>query len=289
LGVFFGAPPGTYVTGEAHVNPITGAPSPPAPAGPATATAPFHSTTHWSGLFAEAERIGVPLDNESVARFARYRDLLLARNAQVNLTAIRDPEGIERRLFFDSLAILPAIDTFLESRPKRNGRWQLIDVGSGGGFPGLALKIAKPDLDVTLVEATGKKVAFLDEVIADLGLDAVRAIHGRAEALGHDPRFRERFDMATARAVASLPTLLELVVPFLDVGGQAFFPKGLAIEDELAAGRRAARLLGAEIVAAGRSPTGDSRLVIVRKTTLTPKTYPRRAGVPSRTPLGEQG
>ena len=271
------------------MNPMASAPSPPAAAGPATATVPTHPDIAWSGLRVEAERLGVPLSSEALKRLARYRDLLLARNAQFNLSAIRDAVGVERRLILDALAMLPEIDGFLLSRPQRDGRWRLVDIGSGAGFPGLALKIARPELEVTLVEATGKKVAFLDEVIADLELKAVHAIHARAEALGRDDQFREHFDAATARAVASLPTLIELVMPFLDVEGRAFFPKGLAIGDELAAGKRAASLLGAEIVSAGISPTDDGRLVIVRKTTLTPKKYPRQSGVLSRSPLGGQG
>jgi 16S rRNA (guanine527-N7)-methyltransferase len=119
-----------------------------------------------------------------------------------------------------------------------------------------------------------------------LELDAVRATHGRAEELGQNPRYREKFEIATARAVAGLPVLLEFVLPFLDVGGQAFLPKGLSIEDELKAGRRAAKRLGAEIVSAQRAPLTDTRLVIARKTTLTARAYPRRTGIPASSPLG---
>jgi 16S rRNA (guanine527-N7)-methyltransferase len=267
------------------VNPITGFPLPPAAAGPAIATVPHDPESSWAGLMLEAERIGVPLESVALGKFARYRDRLLERNALFNLTAIRDPEGVERRLFLDALALVPALDAFLKDRKLRKSV-RLIDIGSGAGFPGLALKIARPEFDVTLVDATAKKVAFLDEVIAALELESVRAVHGRAEALGRDPKYRERFDVVTARAVASLPVLLELAMPFLDIGGQAFFPKGMQINDEVRRGKGAAKLLGAEIVSIEPTPTGDTRLVIARKSTLTPKAYPRREGVPHQSPLG---
>lgn len=269
------------------MNPINSTPLLLAPAGTPPAADSFAPHSSWSGLAPEASRIGVAVDAGALARLNRYRDLLLERNAHVNLTAIRQPEEIERRLFLDALAMLPAIDAFLRksARPQER-KARLIDVGSGGGFPGLVLKIARPDLDVTLVDATAKKLAFLDEVIAELELAAVQTVHGRAEDLGRDRRYREQFDIATARAVASLPVLLEFVVPFLDVGGQAFLPKGLAIDDELKAGKRAARQLGAEIISAERVANGETRLAIARKRTLTDKSYPRRTGVPVQSPLG---
>jgi 16S rRNA (guanine527-N7)-methyltransferase len=270
------------------MNRISDAPLPPVAAGAAPTTDAFSTDNDWPGLAAAATGIGTPLDSLALDRFARYRDLLSERSARFNLTAIREPDAIERRLFLDALAMLPVIDATLgrAGTPMHSGS-RLIDVGSGAGFPGLALKIARPELDVTLVDATGKKVAFLQEVIAALDLDAARAIQGRAEELGQDRAFRERFDLATARAVATLPALLELVTPLLDVGGFAFLPKGMAITDELRSGKRAARKLGVEMLPTAESLTGDTRIVIARKTTLTPKAYPRRAGLPVHSPLGQ--
>ncbi len=242
----------------------------------------------WPGLATAAAHIGVPLSPVATERFDRYRDLLLDRGARFNLTAIKNPIEIERRLFLDALAMLPAITTFLDSPSRqRLGQARLIDVGSGAGFPGLALKIAMPDLQVTLLDATAKKVSFLNEVIATLGLDAIEAIHGRAEEFGRKVQFREQFEIGTARAVASLPVLLEFVMPFLEVGGQAFFPKGLHIDDELRMGRQAARTLSSEIVSAESISSGNTRLVIARKTTLTAKAYPRGTGIPNHSPLGK--
>src|SRR5262249_975109 len=142
------------------------------------------------------------------------------------------------------------------------------------------------EIEVTLIDATAKKVSFLDAVMAELQLPAVHAIHGRAEDLGQDRDYRSQFDVATARAVASLPVLLEYVVPFLTVGGTALLPKGLTIEDELRQGKRAAAKLGARVVSADRLPDTSTRLVVAEKQSPTPALYPRRTGIPSRTPLG---
>jgi 16S rRNA (guanine527-N7)-methyltransferase len=229
------------------------------------------------------------LDVDAIERFARYRDLLLERSAQFNLTAIRGPEEIEQRLFLDGIAMVPQLDQVTGAGSARSNRLiQLIDVGTGAGLPGLALKIVRPNVDVTLVDATAKKVAFVNEVIAALGLECARAVQGRAEELGQDNAYRARFDVATARAVASLPVLLEYVVPFLIVGGTALLPKGLEIAEELRRGGRAATILGADIVSATALPFGTTRLVVARKVSPTAATYPRRVGIPSRDPLGER-
>jgi 16S rRNA (guanine527-N7)-methyltransferase len=260
----------------------------PVIAGGADAINPLPPATHWPGLACAAGDIGVALDDEALGRFGRYRDLLLRRNAEFNLTAIRDAVGVERKLFLDALAIAPALDRALLRSPRHGeDRIRLIDVGAGAGFPGLPLKIARPELDLTLIDATAKKVAFQINVIADLRLNDARAIHGRAEDLGRERAFRERYDIATARAVANLPVLLEFIVPFLKVGGTALLPKGLEIDEELQCGRRAAAVLGAKIVSADILPVRGTRLVIVAKVRPTPTAYPRRTGIPSRSPLGE--
>lgn len=246
--------------------------------------APQHQTHSWPRLAQAAAELGVPLNATALTRLATYRDLLTARNAQVNLTAIREPEAMERRLFLDAIAMVPWLDAVVRASGRVHPR--LIDVGSGAGFPGLVLKIVRPDLEVVLLDATGKKVRFLAEVAAATGLSDIETVHGRAEDIARERAYRERFDLATARAVASLPVLLELTTPFLDVGGTALLPKGLDLAGELKPGARAARLLGCRIVSSEVLPTGDTRLVIVEKTTLTPKAYPRRTGLPNQAPLG---
>jgi len=231
-----------------------------------------------------AQSFDIPLSDTQIRRFDAYRSMLLSWNQRTNLTAVTDPAEVDRRLFLDSILLLSALDAALQLMDARPGR--MIDVGSGAGFPGLPLKIMRPDLDITLVEATGKKVAFLDACIVDLGLEHIVTIHGRAEDLGHDPGYRERFDIVTARAVASLPALLELGLPFLHPGGRGLFPKGLDIAEELSAATAAAPLVGGRIVATRPLPGGQTTLVAVAKTGPTPRTYPRRAGIPAREPLG---
>jgi 16S rRNA (guanine527-N7)-methyltransferase len=271
------------------VNPTGGTSSLSAKAEADAVTTLFPPRDDRSGLASASGQLGVALDDDALRRFARYRDLLLERSAQFNLTAIRDAEEIERRLFLDAIAMVPELDRLAGAGPDRPaGPPRLVDVGTGAGFPGLVLKIARPHLDVTLVDATAKKVAFVNEVIAALGLDRARAVQGRAEELGQDSAHRARFDIATARAVASLPVLLEYVVPFLTIGGTALLPKGLEIAEELRRGRGAAAMLGAEIVSTLALSVPTTRLVVVRKFAPTAAMYPRRVGIPSRDPLGER-
>lgn len=222
---------------------------------------------------------------EAREQLRRFRDLLLRWNLRFNLTAVTEPEEVDRKLIGDALTMLPALDDAARSDYPR-----LIDIGSGAGFPGMVLKIARPQLDVTLVEATGKKVTFLQAAITELGLAGIRAIHARAEELGQSVEHREAYDIVTARAVAALPVLQELCVPLLRVGGVGIFPKGMEIADELRAGAAAASLVGARIVSSDpiAQAAGEprSRLVVVVKLGPTPNRYPRRSGLPAKEPLG---
>ena len=242
---------------------------------------------------------------ETQEQLRRFRDLLIRWNQRFNLTAITDAAGIDERLIGDALHMLPAIDDAISAwaagrrrsaDDNEAARPRLIDVGSGAGFPGIVLKIARSALDVVLLEATGKKVGFLEHAILELGLTGITAIQGRAEELAHQPHHRGRYDIVTARAVAALPVLMEICVPFLTDGGHALFPKGMEIEQELAEGRRAAPLVGARLVddaplaPLASLPTGDgasvTRLVIAVKIGATPDRYPRRSGIPAKAPLG---
>ena len=259
--------------------------SPPDQPGIVADPVPVAQEPEWPGLALAAEALGVPVSPTAREQLKSYLRLLTERSAQFNLTAIRDPQAMERRLFLDAMAMIPALDRVVAANGSPPVR--LIDVGSGAGFPGLVLKIMRPALQVILIDATGKKVRFLEEVIAATGLSGIQASHGRAEEMARRQEFRERFNVATARAVASLPVLLELTTPFLDVGGTALFPKGLDLATELKQGQRAARLLGCRIISSEVLPTRESRLVVVEKETLTPGKYPRPTGVPNQAPLGE--
>ena len=216
-----------------------------------------------------------------------FRDLLFLWNQRFNLTAIREPADIDSRLIADALRLLPVVDAELAVR---SSRLRLIDLGTGAGLPGLVIKIARPDIDVTFVDATNKKIQFVQRVISELGLRLATTVHSRAEDIGHHLDYRGQFDLVTARGVAPLPTLVELTVPLLVVGGTFLFPKGDAIEEELGSGHRAAQLVGGRIDSFDLLP-GDSsepvtRLVRGVKIRTTPGRYPRRAGIPNKEPLG---
>src|SRR6266852_4861795 len=166
-----------------------------------------------------------PCLGDRYARFLRYRQELLDWNTRINLTAITDPEEVLFKHFLDSLSLLMVYD-----RPSA----RLLDIGAGAGFPGLPLKIVRPQWQVLLLEATGKKVTFMRHMVEALQLRDVIALHGRAEELGRDAGYRASFDVVTARAVASLPTLLEYAAPFCRVGGQLILPRKGDLVEELA-------------------------------------------------------
>ncbi len=220
--------------------------------------------------------------------FATYRDLLIEWNGRFNLTAVIDPEQIDRRLFLDALRMVGPVQAIAAPDPDgaMMSEIRMVDMGTGAGFPGLALKIALPQLEVTLIEATGKKVQFLDAVIGELGLDGIVAIHARAEEIGTLPEYRGALDLVTARGVSSLAALFEMAAPLLRMGGIGLFPKGLDLADELATGQRAARIVGLTVESSDVITDSETRLVVARKMTETPRQYPRRPGMPAREPLG---
>jgi len=234
----------------------------------------------WQGIDAAARAIDVSLSEDQIRRLGRYRDVLLEWNQRFNLTAVTEPDDVDRRLVLDAVRMLPAFNAHVAKGAS------VVDIGSGGGLPAVPLAILRPDVAFTLIEATGKKTTFLRAAASELGLERFTVIHGRAEECGHDQRYRGAFDAATARAVASLPALVELLMPLVKVGGVALLPKGLELTGELAAGEIAAEMLKAAIISSDVMPGGEARLVVVRKVGPTPKAYPRRAGIPAREPLG---
>jgi 16S rRNA (guanine527-N7)-methyltransferase len=227
----------------------------------------------------QARSFGIALTPSQRDAFETYYRELVAWNARVNLTAITTREEIVLKHFLDSLTVARAL---------RDPPDTLIDIGSGAGFPGLALKIAFPALRVTLIEATGKKVEFLKHVIATMHLRDAFAIHARAEDLARDPAHREKYDAAVARAVADLATLLEYALPFVRVGGMFIAQKGIAVEEEVRRASRALDALGGRVreIAPVELPGLEPRhLIVVEKVAATPAKYPRRAGVPEEKPI----
>lgn len=231
-----------------------------------------------------ARALGVDLTPEQLSAFEIYYRELRAWNARANLTAIVERDQVMVKHFLDSLSIVPVLRQTFSAAP---GSQSLIDIGSGAGFPGLPLKIVFPEIHVTLLEATRKKVAFLEHIIAQLQLQ-VTAIHARAEDLAHDPVHREKYDAAVARAVADLAALLEYALPFVRVGGIFVAQKGIQVDDEIHRAARALETLGGrirEIVSVQLPELEPRHLVVVEKITATPPNYPRRAGLAEKKPL----
>lgn len=233
----------------------------------------------------ELALLGLAVPPDALQKFDQLAAELADWNTRVNLTTITLPEDVAIRHFVDSLSALLVLPPVPEGRPD----FRVIDVGAGAGFPGLALALARPTLRLTLVEATGKKTAFIRHVVGLLELKNVEVLTGRAEDLAHDRRYRETYDFAVARALAPLPVLLELTLPFLARDGCLIAWKKADIADEIAASARALAVLGGRIQEERRlrltGDEADRMLLKVEKVHPTPAAYPRRAGIPAKTPL----
>jgi 16S rRNA (guanine527-N7)-methyltransferase len=238
-------------------------------------------------LVTGAQALGFRLTDKQQAAFQLYYEELVAWNQKFNLTAITEYEQVQIRHFLDSLSCLLAEETrHALKRPEA----RMIDVGSGAGFPGIPLKLVCPGIRLTLLEATGKKVTFLEHMVDRLGLQGVTTTKARAEELGHDPDHREQYDLALARAIAELPVVVEYALPFCKVGGWVVAQKGEAGAAEAWTADRAITLLGGELrrVVPVELPglPEDRSLIVVGKVGPTPAAYPRRPGIPSKRPLG---
>ncbi len=223
-------------------------------------------------------KLNIELTDEMIEQFFLYKNLLLEWNEKINLTAITEEKEILIKHFIDSLTI--------EKYIPQNAR--IIDVGTGAGFPGIPIKIVRPDVEVVLLDSLNKRINFLNEVIEKCGLKKITTIHGRAEEVAHKKEYREQFDFSTARAVANISTLSELCTPFLKVGGVFICMKADAAE-EMEKAKKALEILGMneEKIAHISLPNiGDSRTIILyKKTKNTPTKYPRKAGTPAKEPI----
>lgn len=239
-----------------------------------------------SVLIEGARELHVDLNPEQIAKFARYQAELIEWNQRFNLTAIVEPAAVQVKHYLDSLTVLKALPPPGRGRLAANS---LLDVGSGAGFPGIPLAIARPSLKVVLLESTEKKARFLEHVVAELGLGNVRVRLGRAEDVAYLPGQRDNYDIVVARAVGSLATLAELCLPFARVGGRMIAPKKVGIDDEIDAAQNAVTKLGGKLAApvVVHLPVldEDRLLIVVDKIKPTPIAYPRRAPLPERSPL----
>ena len=226
-----------------------------------------------------ASSFGIDLEEEALSRLETYASCLLEWNERMNLTAITRPEEVAVKHFVDSIALLSVVDI-----PK-GGR--MVDIGTGAGFPGVPILIARPDIRLTLLDSLNKRLIFLKELLGQLGLTA-QLQHGRAEEGGKKPEFREQFDLATSRAVANLRLLAEYCLPYVKVGGIFAAMKGPDVESERKEAENAIRLLGGMVVSVHpfSLPDGSGRtIVVIQKEKKTPDAYPRHGSQISKKPL----
>ena len=238
-------------------------------------------------LMGRMNAMGIDCPEDAVRKLIAYQALVMEWNTRLNLTGDAAFDAMLDRHLMDSLTPL-TVDGLLP------GGAAVIDVGSGAGLPGIPLAAVRPDLKVTLLDAQQKRVNFLNTAIQTLGLANATAEHARAEDAARGARYRERYDVALARAVAALPVLLELLIPFVRVGGKCVCYKGPSVDEELAAGGEAALVLGGgpPVVIAVSMPYLPQRrhcLAVVEKQRGTPERFPRKAGTPAKNPLGTKG
>ena len=228
----------------------------------------------------EALKFGIELSKLQIKAFEIYAKSLLAYNENVNLTAITDEEEIKEKHFLDSLTLVLSEKLFEGC--------SMIDIGAGGGFPSIPVKIARPDIKLTMLDSLNKRVAFLKQTEEKLGFTGSEAIHARAEEAARKKEMREKYDIATARAVADLSVLAEYALPFVKTGGYFVAMKGAKNEEELEKAKNAIKRLGGktEKVLPITLPSGiEHSLIIIKKITSTPSIYPRKAGKPAKDPI----
>ena len=223
--------------------------------------------------------INQELNDKQLQNFYQYMKLLIEWNKKMNLTAITEENEIISKHFIDSLSIIPYI----------NDNSNVIDIGTGAGFPGIPIKIFNNILNITLLDSLNKRINFLNEVIEVLQLNNIRTIHSRVEDVANNKEYREKYDIATSRAVASLNVLLEYMLPLVKVGGKCICMKGSNVEQEIEESNNALNILGGKIVDIVNLtlPNTDNKrnIIIIEKIKNTPNKYPRKAGIPGKNPI----
>lgn len=228
------------------------------------------------------EQLRIFLNEKQIQQFIEYYEILVEWNKVMNLTAITDYEEVIAKHFLDSLALVKVCDL--------SGKKKVIDIGTGAGFPGIPLKIVFPELEIVLLDSLNKRIKFLNEVIEKLGLKNIRTIHGRAEDFAKQKEYRESFDLCVSRAVANLSTLSEYCLPYVKIEGNFIPYKSGKIDEEISQGEKAIKILGGKISQIDKFQLIDTDMersfVVIKKEKNSPKKYPRKAGMPSKEPLG---
>lgn len=226
-----------------------------------------------------ANKINIMFTEEQIIQFYKYMNLLIEWNKKINLTSIEEPQEIILKHFIDSLTI----NSYIEDNQT------LVDVGTGAGFPGIPIKIYRPNVKIVLVDSLNKRINFLNEVIKELNLKDIETVHSRVEDFGKNSKYRESFDIVTARAVSNLAVLSEYLVPLTKIGGNCICMKGNEVEEECNNAKNAIKILGGKISKIDTFKLPESNIsrniIVIQKTNKTPNKYPRKAGIPSKEPL----
>lgn len=230
-------------------------------------------------MLGKSKILGVRFSVEQIEQFYKYMNLLIEWNEKMNLTAITEPKEIILKHFIDSITILKYIDD----------NSKLVDVGTGAGFPGVPLSIMNPTLKITLVDSLNKRLIFLEEVVKELNLKNIEIVHARAEEFGQNKNYREKFDVATSRAVANLATLSEYLVPLVKIDGKIISMKASNAKEEINDAKKAIEVLGGKIEKIEEFDLPESdigrTIIIIDKNKCTPAKYPRKAGTPAKEPI----
>lgn len=227
------------------------------------------------------DKLNISLSDEQIQQFLEYYEMLVETNKVMNLTAITEFDEVIEKHFLDSLSLCQVYDLRRDVK--------ILDMGTGAGFPGIPLKIAFPEIDLVLADSLNKRIKFLQDVVNQLGLKKVEALHARAEEMGRNKLYREQFDLCVSRAVANLSSLSEYCIPFVKEGGKFISYKSGEIEEETNQAKKAVSILGGKIADVYKFDLYEQKrsFVIIDKVKKTPKAYPRKAGTPTKMPLGQ--